>query len=359
MSRACLRALSAAHLSVSTMLGLLGCAADPANTVTSGVSGSAVISNQVNLSASDIESVASKARQFTVYIYDAAGGATPRNGSGVIGGHVGLDYTVYTNAHVMNAVGATGKLRTPDGTSHSYRILRNGNSASFDVAVLVFSSANNYKTATFRSTENLKPLEPVFAAGFPNDEAGRFDLAVGMLVGDGRVGFGLPAPKTCRYGSASQDIRELTAGTVGHYVGIGGYELALCLSQRKGISGGPTLDASGQVIGLNGKHEYPIFGSSEIYRNGAVRPAQREVDSLEQFSWSIPTRRLLENGAGAIVTSRSQNPEVAEQTIGDEQISGNSTPMESSRSDQDCDWECPTQSKTRQSDSGGTTEPLW
>jgi S1-C subfamily serine protease len=59
------------------------------------------------------------------------------------------------------------------------------------------------------------------------------------------------------------------------------------------MSGGPLLNLQGQVVGVNGKHSYPLFGerSAYMYENGSL--VEEEMELLKRSSWAIPIETLV------------------------------------------------------------------
>lgn len=126
---------------------------------------------------------------------------------------------------------------------------------------------------------------------FLQKKNGQLVAHVGYLVGDGRKPFVLPPKDSCRFGEPpvrGAGAEGMSASEPASYSARDGYMLALCAEQEKGMSGGPTTDARGRVIGLSGRHK-PLWSSDDDFsKNGNTQMSREEFAVLEQFTWAIP-----------------------------------------------------------------------
>lgn len=183
--------------------------------------------------------------------------ANSNRGSGILIGHQGSIYTVLTNQHVLTA-GEPYQIETPDGQNHPATLVNGVDFQGNDLALLQFrSGVKGYKTAIPGNSSHLKIGEAVFAAGFP---------------------------------SASKEF-ALNSGQVALSIEpalIGGYQVGYTNPIHKGMSGGPLLNRKGEVVGINGIHQYPFWGNPYVFNNRTHPPLWLRK-WMVHFSWGIPT----------------------------------------------------------------------
>jgi WD40 repeat protein len=156
------------------------------------------------------------AQQITVRIQG------PKGGSGVIFEKKGNTYYILTNWHVIDTAGDY-QVITPDGKSHAvyYSLVRRMPGA--DLAIVPFSSTQNYPLAQLTNSP-ATPGKKAYVAGWP------------------RSG-----------GSLQQPIFIATEGQfTGRQNPLNGYTLVYNNLVRAGMSGGPVLDDAGKVVAING-----------------------------------------------------------------------------------------------------------
>ncbi|MGL5064803.1 MAG: trypsin-like peptidase domain-containing protein [Microcoleus sp.] len=156
------------------------------------------------------------AREITVRIEG------PKGGSGVILEKQGNTYYILTNWHVVDKAGDY-RIITPDGKTHSvyYSLVRRMPGA--DLAIVPFSSPQNYRLAQLANSPATAGKQAV-VAGWP------------------RSG-----------GSLQQPIFIATEGQfTGRQAPLNGYTLVYNNLVRAGMSGGPVLDGAGKVVAING-----------------------------------------------------------------------------------------------------------
>ncbi|MEB3340430.1 trypsin-like peptidase domain-containing protein [Okeania sp.] len=178
-----------------------------------------------------------------------------RSGSGVIVEKQGETYYVLTNWHVVNRV-ADYQIRTPDGRMHPvyYSLIKQV--PNLDLAIVPFSSSQNYPIAKTGDSTQLVPGTKVFVGGWP------------------RSGSNL-----------QQRIFLSTAGKVtGRQQPVAGYSLLYDNLVRAGMSGGPVLDGEGRLVAINGIVK--LQENSDIIVSGGI-----EINTF--WNWrkrvSLPT----------------------------------------------------------------------
>ena len=198
-----------------------------------------------------IAQLETKAKGFTVRI-DSSSQA---NGSGAIIAREGKSYTVLTADHVLcekiseekTCADYTYTLTTSDGKTlplDRKTIIRQ---EGVDLAIFTFESNENYPVAEIA---NYSPNResPVFVAGFPK-------------IGDKRAGwlFSGGAVKSQEEGLLATRQSDFTITQSGASIRVsslsGGYDMVYTSITFGGMSGGPVLNAAGQVIGIHGRSE--------------------------------------------------------------------------------------------------------
>lgn len=231
------------------------------------------------------EQIQARARAITVKVK-----AGQSWGSGILIQRQGPVYTVITNAHVLR-LGSNYTLETSDGKVYTAQVKANQLSDD-DLALLEFRSEATYPVANFAdASSSLRVGDETFAGGFPAQEKG-------FTFTSGKIFYLLPQPF------------------------IGGYQIGYSNDIFKGMSGGPVLNQQGKVIAINGKHKYPLWGNTYIFKDGStpVEQVRREMDS---FSWAIPIQTLLQQvpqlGSRASVPFEEQVPVSEITTVSPEQ----------------------------------------
>ena len=203
-------------------------------------------------------------------------------GSGFIVKQTKNKYIVITNQHVLRAGKAPYNIETFDGKAYPAKIVADDISDRlYDLAILEFESDAVYPTATIGNSVNLEVGELVFAAGFPYGELDTSDRATSAIFQQPeRNGLGL-ALKPGRVAIILDRALEE------------GYQIGYTNDVRKGMSGGPLLNSQGKVVGVNGKHAYPLWESPEIYQDGS-QPCPALQELITRSSLAIPIEKSIE-----------------------------------------------------------------
>lgn len=203
-------------------------------------------------------------------------------GSGFIVQQSGQKYLVLTNQHVLRAGSAPYTIETANGHVYPANIVTgiSDRNYDYDLAILEFTADQTYPTAKLGSSLFLEVGEPIFAAGFPynqsaapapskSDQPESIDQFRGLNIKQGRIAIIL-----------KQALAE-------------GYQIGYTNDVQKGMSGGPLLNSQGEVVGVNGKHAYPLWESPEVYQDGSEPcPALQEL--ITRSSLAIPIEKSIE-----------------------------------------------------------------
>ncbi len=188
-------------------------------------------------------------------------------GSGIILQKQGSVYTVLTNAHVLLAGNQPYRIQTPDGQIYTAKNVETRQIASLqgnDLALLQFrSSVRVYTVPSLGAKPEVG--DEVFAAGFPSTGEGSKDK--GFAFTTGKVSL----------------VLQLALK--------GGYQVGYTNNIEKGMSGGPLLNRRGQVVGVNGKHAYPLWDVPSVLADGSeADPALHQ--RIIRLSWAVPIERV-------------------------------------------------------------------
>lgn len=211
--------------------------------------------------------VAEIARLVTVRIFTQFGA-----GSGVIIAHQGQTYTVMTCEHVVaDSQSDRYTVLTADAVTHpAHR--KSIKDQGADLAIVEFESRIPYTVAALGDSDTLSTGERVYASGFPN-----YQFLDQNDVEDTRD-WGTRAFRFTKGEFSLLLPRSLSAG----------YRLGYTNEVEQGMSGGPVLDESGQVIGINGRLKYPLQGIDVFTFADGTKPSTKLFQQMEALSWAIP-----------------------------------------------------------------------
>jgi Trypsin-like peptidase domain/WD domain, G-beta repeat len=207
------------------------------------------------------------AKEITVRVDGPTG-----NGSGVIFEKKGSTYYIVTNWHVVSKTGDY-HIVTPDGKRHPvyYSLIRRMPGA--DLAIVPFSSTENYRLAVLANAEGNQGKK-LYVAGWP------------------RSG-----------GTLQQPILIVTEGLfTRRQAPWNGYTLVYTNLVRGGMSGGPVLDDGGRVVAING-----IIQLED--KSDKIVAAGIEIDTFLQWRTTValPTVPQDSPTAGKPPTVRPEN----------------------------------------------------
>lgn len=222
-------------------------------------------------------SVPAIARLVTVRIIASQG-----SGSGVIIKRQGQTYTVLTCKHVLDdSQNNRYSVLTPDGLRHSSQWLRSTEFGNKDLALVKFTSNQPYRVAAITEPNALSIGALVYASGFPS-----WQSINSNAVNDTR-NWGMRAFRITRGKVAMLPKKSLQEG----------YQIGYTNDVQQGMSGGPVLNQSGKLIGINGGLKHPLQGIIAFtFADGTV-PSQEIFQKMEALSWAIPSPTF-QSGAG-------------------------------------------------------------
>lgn len=181
-------------------------------------------------------------------------------GSGIIVQRKGQVYTVLTNAHVLR-MGSNYQIQTPDGKIYRGQPIKAISFNDDDLGILGFKSSKNYAIATIAKSP-LVVGDETFAAGFPHE--------------------------TKNWSFTTGKVEYILAKSF-----QGGYQVGYSNDIFKGMSGGPVLNRRGELVAINGRHKFPLWGNPFIFPDGST-PVSQIRAKFEESSWAVPVQTFLQ-----------------------------------------------------------------
>ncbi|MBW4625037.1 MAG: serine protease [Brasilonema octagenarum HA4186-MV1] len=196
----------------------------------------ALVQTQVAVALSSTE-VNKIAKEITVLIQSKK----PRYGSGVIIKKEGNTYTVLTAAHVVE-VADTYEIVSADGQRHSLNYSNVKQLPGVDLAVVQFSSSQNYAVAKIGNSDVSTEGTMAYIGGFV---APTFAINQSIYnFSDGRI-----------TANASKPLRD-------------GYALVYSNNTSEGMSGGAVLNDKGELVGIHGRADKDTKGVKTDFNLG-------------------------------------------------------------------------------------------
>jgi len=204
-------------------------------------------------------------------------------GSGFVVQQKDNQYVVITNQHVLRAGEAPYKIQTPDGKTYRAKVVTDSvkSEYEYDLAVLQFTADIDYPVAKIGSSLYLEVGEPIYAAGFPYTE---LEPKTSSKFADPNSQTNVKTGLTLKTGRIAIILNQAL---------VEGYQIGYTNDVKKGMSGGPLLNSRGEVVGVNGKHAYPLWESPELYQDGSqLCPALEKL--ITRSSLAIPIEKSIE-----------------------------------------------------------------
>lgn len=207
------------------------------------------------------EQVNDMAREITVLIRGKEG-----HGSGVIIAKNEKTYYVLTANHVVSDPDEY-KIVTIDQQAYPLDASKVKSLPGVDLAVVEFSSNKKYQVAKLANSDTLREGKPVFVSGWPQP------------------------------GGTGQVVRQFTDGRISGFLdqAVEGYKIIYTNVTRRGMSGGPVVDAGGRVVGIHGWGDTEKPEVDALQQEGLSREAAVSIASLIKpgFNYAIPINTFL------------------------------------------------------------------
>jgi S1-C subfamily serine protease len=209
------------------------------------------------------EQLRQKAKSITVKVLSGQ-----NSGSGILINKQGEIYTVVTNDHVLifGQPNQAYRIQTPDGQIYPARVVKGVNFNHKDLGLVQFSSQQDYPVVSLSKSAKSNLGDEVFASGFPF--ADDVSQSRGFVFTKGKIEMFSQQP----FG--------------------GGYQIGYSNRIQKGMSGGPVFNRQGEIIAINGKHKYPLWGNY-LFDDGSTASPEKKA-AMSKLSWAIPIHTFLE-----------------------------------------------------------------
>lgn len=209
------------------------------------------------------------AKTFTVRIKSQS------SGSGVILKRQGKLYTVLTAAHVV-ATADEYQILTPDGQDHRINADSIKKLPKLDLAIVQFTSSQSYPTAQIGDSNQAVEGTDSYIAGFPNRTEALPESIYNFTEGNITANASRPQPD--------------------------GYSLVYSNKTLPGMSGGPVMNATGQLIAIHGRAD-----TTEQSQDPHIDPS---IYIKTGFNLGIPIQLFLSHIPQSNVKSDVATPEV-------------------------------------------------
>ncbi len=188
------------------------------------------------------------------------------HGSGVIIAKDDKTYYVLTANHVVSEK-EDYKIVAHDKKAYKLDYDKVKRLPGVDLAVVEFSSDSDYRIAKLANSDTVTEGKSIFISGWPKP------------------------------GGTGQLVRQFTDGRVSGFLEepVQGYKMIYTNVTRRGMSGGPVIDAGGRVVGIHGWGDSEKPEAEALQQEGLSQEAARSIASLIKpgFNYAIPINTFL------------------------------------------------------------------
>lgn len=217
--------------------------------------------------------------------------ANNNRGTGTIIGKEGNKYLIITNFHVIRGNNNI-TIETADGDTHQAQLIENGISNKYDLALLEFTSENQYQKVEISPLlpKSLDLKIPIIAGGYA-DETRQLKVTRGEIkqIAD------KPLKDGYEIGYSGEIVQGMSGGGI------------FWLYEVEGVPEATQL----LLIGINGRSSHPIINTGYVYEDGD-KPSTAEIAKMREVNWGIAINTLLIHIKSEILTVyKLPLPEVA------------------------------------------------
>ncbi|WP_295616411.1 trypsin-like peptidase domain-containing protein, partial [Chamaesiphon sp. GL140_3_metabinner_50] len=209
-------------------------------------------------------------------------------GSGVLIAQKGNTYLVMTNRHVIGRE-RQFQIQTTDGQKHTAQLTPNTQiDPKYDIALLQFTSTKKYTLPDLNSAGSpldLNSPRPIYSVGYPYD-SNKIRISTGKVT-------------------QLSDVPLDNGTQIGYEIDKNSPEV------KQGMSGGPIVDGSGVLLGINTIGSYPIL-PNYTYVDGS-KPIAKLAARYRQANWGVPVYNLLTQLDANILYGYDNFPKVQRQ----------------------------------------------
>jgi S1-C subfamily serine protease len=185
-------------------------------------------------------------------------------GSGVLLHRKQQVYTIITNTHTIQSASAPFQLQTHDGQVYAAALITPPTGQNRDLSILRFQSRKRIYPTAKLARSNPKIGDRVWSSGFSLDrpsDTSKPAWAPNIVTGQ---------------------ITQILPIAIS-----GGYRIGSDYPIVKGMNGGPLINRSGELVGINGIRTNSLWDNPELLEDGSIVSDVLQ-HQLERSSWAIP-----------------------------------------------------------------------